>query len=158
MRTQHRSRYGDRPSTAPARVDPPFRPRNSIRIRGLSPHPRHSEHHSIHEPEGRLPGQRPNGMFFHTLKTERIYHRDYATLDESRRDLFGYIEGFYNSCTLLRAIYPRPTTSAERHNPVNFVGRRSVSQLPMIKQRGVGQLSVEGTLRCAVCENREYAR
>ena len=34
--------------------------------------------------------------FFHTLKTERVHHRVYATRDQARRDLFGYIEGFYN--------------------------------------------------------------
>jgi len=31
--------------------------------------------------------------FFHSLKTERVHHRIY----EARRDLFQYIEGFYNS-------------------------------------------------------------
>jgi transposase InsO family protein len=35
--------------------------------------------------------------FFHTLKTERLHHRIYATKDQARRDLFAYIEGFYNS-------------------------------------------------------------
>ena len=34
--------------------------------------------------------------FFHTLKTERVHHRLYSTREEARRDLFGYIEGFYN--------------------------------------------------------------
>ena len=32
---------------------------------------------------------------FHTLKTERVHHRLYATRAEARRDLFGYIGGFY---------------------------------------------------------------
>lgn len=35
--------------------------------------------------------------FFHTLKTERVHHRVYATRAEARRDLFGYVEGLYNS-------------------------------------------------------------
>jgi putative transposase len=34
--------------------------------------------------------------FFHTLKTERVHHRDYQTRDEARRDIFEYIEVFYN--------------------------------------------------------------
>tara|TARA_R110002051_G_scaffold16182_2_gene48949 strand:- start:5746 stop:5922 length:177 start_codon:yes stop_codon:yes gene_type:complete len=34
--------------------------------------------------------------FFSTLKTERVLHRIYATRDQARRDLFGYIKGFYN--------------------------------------------------------------
>ncbi len=40
----------------------------------------------------------PMESFFHTLKVERVHHRVYATHDEARRDLFGYIEGFYRSC------------------------------------------------------------
>jgi len=34
--------------------------------------------------------------FFHTLKMERVHHRIYRTSDEVRRDLFDYIEVFYN--------------------------------------------------------------
>jgi putative transposase len=34
--------------------------------------------------------------FFHTLKTEPVRHRVYTARAEVRRDLFGYIEGFYN--------------------------------------------------------------
>lgn len=44
------------------------------------------------------------GSFFHTLKTERDHHRDYATRDEARQDLFRYIEGFYNSGRLNSAL------------------------------------------------------
>ena len=42
--------------------------------------------------------------FFHTLKTERIHHRLCATRDQARRDLFAYIEGFYNSRRLHSAL------------------------------------------------------
>ncbi|MET4803428.1 transposase InsO family protein [Bradyrhizobium sp. LB11.1] len=38
----------------------------------------------------------PMESFFHTLKTELIHHRQYATRDEAERDIFAYIEGFYN--------------------------------------------------------------
>jgi putative transposase len=34
--------------------------------------------------------------FFHTLKTELVHHRDYPTRDQARRDIFEYIEVFYN--------------------------------------------------------------
>ena len=34
--------------------------------------------------------------FFATLKKERIYRRSYGTMEEVRRDLFRYIELFYN--------------------------------------------------------------
>jgi putative transposase len=29
-------------------------------------------------------------------KTELVYHRRYATREEATRDIFAYIEGFYN--------------------------------------------------------------
>ena len=35
--------------------------------------------------------------FFHTLKTERVHNRVYATRGEARGDMFGYIESFYNA-------------------------------------------------------------
>ena len=38
----------------------------------------------------------PMGSFFHTLKTELVHHRHYATRAQAKRDIFAYIEGFYN--------------------------------------------------------------
>jgi putative transposase len=38
----------------------------------------------------------PMESFFHTLKTELVHHQHYATREEARRDIFVYIEGFYN--------------------------------------------------------------
>jgi transposase InsO family protein len=38
----------------------------------------------------------PMESFFHTLKTELVYHTYYATRAEATRDIFAYIEGFYN--------------------------------------------------------------
>ena len=38
----------------------------------------------------------PMESFFHTLKTELVYHRHYKTREEAKRDLFSYIEGYYN--------------------------------------------------------------
>ncbi len=32
----------------------------------------------------------PMDSFFHTLKTELVHHRTYATRDETKRDLFAY--------------------------------------------------------------------
>jgi len=34
--------------------------------------------------------------FFGTLKRERVYHRHYATREDAKRDIFEYIEVFYN--------------------------------------------------------------
>jgi hypothetical protein len=41
---------------------------------------------------------------FHSLKTERVHHRIYGTRAGARRNLFQYIEGFYNSCRLHSAL------------------------------------------------------
>ena len=38
----------------------------------------------------------PMESFFHTLKTELVHHTQYATRAEATRDIFAYIEGFYN--------------------------------------------------------------
>jgi putative transposase len=38
----------------------------------------------------------PMESFFHTLKTELVHPRHYATRTEATRDIFAYIEGFYN--------------------------------------------------------------
>jgi putative transposase len=38
----------------------------------------------------------PMESFFHTLKTELVHHRQYATRQQAERDIFAYIEGFYN--------------------------------------------------------------
>jgi len=56
----------------------------------------------------------PMESFFHTLKTERVHHRIYATRAEARRDLFGYIEGFYNPRRLHSALGYISPAQAER--------------------------------------------
>ena len=56
----------------------------------------------------------PMEGFFHTLKVERVHHRLYATRNEARRDLFGYIEGFYNSRPLHSALGYRSPADMER--------------------------------------------
>ena len=38
----------------------------------------------------------PMESFFGTLKTELVHHRKYPDRDTARRDLFAYIEGYYN--------------------------------------------------------------
>ena len=46
----------------------------------------------------------PMESFFHTLKTELVHHPHYATRAEAQRDIFAYIEGFYNRTRLHSAI------------------------------------------------------
>ena len=38
----------------------------------------------------------PAESFFSTIKSERIYHKNYKGFDEMRQDIFWYIECFYN--------------------------------------------------------------
>ena len=56
----------------------------------------------------------PMESFFHTLKTELVHHRTYATRDEAKRDLFSYVEGFYNRQRLHSALDYRTPDQAER--------------------------------------------
>jgi transposase InsO family protein len=38
----------------------------------------------------------PMESFFHTLKTELVHHRQFENREQAQRDIFVYIEGFYN--------------------------------------------------------------
>ena len=51
---------------------------------------------------------------FHTLKTELVHHRTYATHNEAKRDLFAYVEGFYNRQRLHPALDYHTPGQAER--------------------------------------------
>ena len=46
----------------------------------------------------------PMESFFHTLKTELVHHRHYKSRAEAQRDIFAFIEGFYNRTRLDSAI------------------------------------------------------
>ena len=56
----------------------------------------------------------PMESFFHSLKVERVHHRVYATRAEARRDLFAWIEGFYNTHRLHSALGYRSPAAVER--------------------------------------------
>jgi putative transposase len=38
----------------------------------------------------------PMESFFHTLKTELVHHCQFATREQAKREIFAYIEGYYN--------------------------------------------------------------
>ena len=46
----------------------------------------------------------PMESFFHTLKAELVHHAAYATREAAKRDLFAYIEGYYNRQRLHSAL------------------------------------------------------
>jgi putative transposase len=56
----------------------------------------------------------PMESFFHTLNTGRVHQRVYATGDQARRDLFGYIKGFYNPRRLHSSLGYISPVEAER--------------------------------------------
>ena len=46
----------------------------------------------------------PMESFFHTLKVELVHQRQWATREEAKRDLFAYIETYYNRARIHSAI------------------------------------------------------
>ena len=46
----------------------------------------------------------PMESWFHTLKTELVHHTVYPTRGAAKRDLFAYIEGYYNRQRLHSAL------------------------------------------------------
>ena len=56
----------------------------------------------------------PMESFFHTLKTELVHHRTYATRNEAKRDLFSYMEEFYNRRRLHSSLGYRTPVQAEQ--------------------------------------------
>ena len=56
----------------------------------------------------------PMESFFHTLKTELVHHRTYVTRDEAKRDLFAYMEEFYNRRRLHSSLGYRTPVQAEQ--------------------------------------------
>lgn len=57
----------------------------------------------------------PMESFFHTLKVELVHQRCWATRDEARRDLFAYIEGYYNRKRIHSALGYITPEQAERN-------------------------------------------
>ena len=60
--------------------------------------------------------------FFGTLKTELVHHREYPDRDTARRDLFAYIEGYYNRRRIHSAIgyiTPQQAEAKYARNPVS---------------------------------------
>lgn len=56
----------------------------------------------------------PMESFFHTLKVELVHQRRWATRDEARRELFAYVEGYYNRQRIHSALGYRTPEQAER--------------------------------------------
>jgi transposase InsO family protein len=70
-------------------------------------------HCSVSKP-GRCADNAVAESFFHTLKTEWLYHFDFHTREEARLAVFEYIEGFYNRTRLHSTIGYRSPEEYER--------------------------------------------
>lgn len=56
----------------------------------------------------------PMESFFHTLKVELVHQRRWATREEAKRDVFAYVEGYYNRQRLHSALGYRTPEQMER--------------------------------------------
>ena len=56
----------------------------------------------------------PMESFFHSLKVELVHQRRWMSREEARRDLFGYIEGYYNRQRIHSALGYLTPEQAER--------------------------------------------
>ncbi|MBL0407688.1 IS3 family transposase, partial [Microvirga aerilata] len=56
----------------------------------------------------------PMESFFHSLKVELVHQRNWATREEARRDLLGYIESYYNRQRIHSALGYLTPEQAER--------------------------------------------
>ena len=63
----------------------------------------------------------PMESFFHTLKTELVHHRKYATRADAQRDLLASLKGSTIECVSTRQsdTSARPRWNAKRLNPVH---------------------------------------
>ena len=72
-------------------------PRRSVLLAGLSGSCEAVRHENVHEPQGRLLGQRPDGKLLgFPEKNELVHHMRFATRQEARNAITEYIEIFYN--------------------------------------------------------------
>jgi putative transposase len=63
----------------------------------------------------------PMESFFHTLKTELTHHKRYHTREEARRDIFEYIEVFYNRQRLHSSLgYKSPAEFESEFQPAAY--------------------------------------
>jgi len=54
--------------------------------------------------------------FYHTLKTEHVYHQTYQTFDEAKTDLFQWIEIFYNRKRIHSSLGYKTPVAMEEQN------------------------------------------
>ena len=74
----------------------------------------------------------PMESFFGTLKTELVHHGEYPNRDAARRDLFAYIEGYYNR--------------QRRHSAIGYItpeqgrGKSRITRCPLFRGKVMERL------------------
>jgi transposase InsO family protein len=88
--------HGHRTPTARARPDRALGSRRAICSQGQPRRARRQWRPRLHEPQGGSLRQRADGEIFKTLKAELVNDAEYATQAEARRDVFAFLEAWYN--------------------------------------------------------------
>ncbi|MDE3221232.1 MAG: IS3 family transposase, partial [Nitrospirota bacterium] len=78
------------------RASAPLGSRESVCCYALPASARRARHHPSMSRTGNCWDNASVESFFGTLTRELVYHRHYATRDDATRDIFEYIEVFYN--------------------------------------------------------------
>jgi putative transposase len=86
------------------RLNPSFRQRGPIRLDGYRAAVQLAGSRPSMSRKADCLDNAPMESFFHTIKTALVHHQKYATGANAQRDLFAFIEGFYNWIRLHSAI------------------------------------------------------
>ena len=92
----------------------PFRSRQPIRIRGIRQATHCNESETIDEPDGLLLRQCAHGELLPHAQGRTRPPEEMGNAEEARRDLFAYIEGYYNRRRIHSALGYRTPEQAER--------------------------------------------
>jgi transposase InsO family protein len=89
-----------------------------------------AEKHGIRLSHGKTGSAYDNAVmesFFHTLKTELTYFKNYQSLEEAKMDIFNYIFTFYNNKRRHSTLnYQTPNQYEHHHQQRKFISVRSV--------------------------------
>lgn len=83
--------------------------------------------------------------FFHTLKIELVHQPKWATREEAKRDLFAYIEAYYNGARIHSSIGYMTPEQAER------MASQLCGSIDSGKDQSISCLSIQHESRGARC-------
>ena len=71
----------------------------------------------------------PMKSFFHTLKVELVHQRGWANREDTRRDLFAYIEGYYNRRRIHSALGYKTPKQTEPQTPRSLTMKTQAAKI-----------------------------